>query len=74
MTKKTINTPPLGRYGTMHKAFLKKHKPKVYRELLATGRLHYICSEIDEAAATRLANIPDKEMAHEIILHELVYN
>ena len=68
------DTPPLGKYGSLHKAYLKNHKPKLYRELVAAGKLHYICSEIDEAAATRLASVPDREVAHEIILHELVYN
>jgi len=68
------STLPLGKYGAMHKAFLKKHKPKVYRELVSLGKLHYICSGIDDTAATILATIPDREVAHEVILCELVYN
>lgn len=32
-----------------------------------------LCREVDEAAAHRLALIPDREIAHEIILAELVY-
>ena len=65
---------PLGKYGTMHKAYLKNHKRALYNQLLATERLYPLCREIDEAAATRLRTIPDREVAHEIILHELVYN
>jgi len=68
------DAPPLGKYGMMHKAFLKNHKPMLYRELLAKEMLYPLCREIDEAAATRLANIPNPEVAHEVILHELVYN
>ena len=65
---------PLGKYGMMHKAYLKNHKRTLYNQLLASEMLYPLCREIDEAAATRMETIPDKEVAHEIILHELVYN
>ena len=64
---------PLGRYGMMHKAYLKEHRSILYNQLLLTERLYPLCREIDEAAAHRLATIPDREIAHEIILSELVY-
>ena len=67
------NAPPLGRYGTMHKEYLRKEKPALYATLLLTERLYPLCREIDEVAANRLAVIPDREAAHEIILTELVY-
>jgi len=67
------DAPPLGRYGLMHKAYLKEHKPILYNQLLLSERLYPLCREVDEAAATRLATIPDCEAAHEIILSELVY-
>ncbi|MCL1883480.1 MAG: TnpV protein [Defluviitaleaceae bacterium] len=64
---------PLGRYGMMHKSYLKEHKPVLYGQLLLSERLYPLCREVDDAAATRLRTIPDKEVAHEIILSELVY-
>ena len=67
------DAPPLGKYGMMHKAYLKEHKPALYGLLLSSERLYPLCREVDEAAATRLATIPDKEVAHEVILSELVY-
>ena len=67
------DAPPLGRYGMMHKAYLKEHKPILYSQLLLLERLCPLCREVDEAAETRLAAIPDREVAHEIILSELVY-
>ena len=67
------DAPPLGRYGMMHKAYLKEHKPVLYGQLLVSESLYPLCREIDEAATTRLKEIPDKEVAHEIILSELVY-
>jgi hypothetical protein len=68
------DAPPLGRYGMMHKAYLKEHKPVLYSQLLLSERLYPLCREIDTAAATRLKMIPDKEAGHEVILHELVYD
>ena len=67
------DAPPLGRYGMLHKAYLKEHKSILYSQLLLSERLYPLCREVDEAAATRLATIPDREVAHEIILSELVY-
>jgi hypothetical protein len=64
---------PLGHYGMMHKAYLREHRPILYSKLLLTERLYPLCREIDQAATTRLETIPDREIAHEIILSELVY-
>jgi hypothetical protein len=62
------DAPPLGKYGMIYKTYLKEHKPALYGQLLVSERLYPLCREIDEAAATRLATIPDREAAHEIIL------
>ena len=66
-------SPPLGRYGMMHKAYLKEHRPILYSQLLLSERLFPLCRAIDEAAATRMETISDKKIAHKIILVELVY-
>jgi hypothetical protein len=68
------DAPPLGKYGMMHKSYLKEHKPILYSQLLLSERLYSLCREIDEAATNRIRMIPDREAAHEIILSELVYN
>lgn len=68
-----LQAPPLGRYGRMHKEYLREHRPALYVALLLTERLYPLCREVDEAAVNRLAAIPDRETAHEIILSELVY-
>jgi hypothetical protein len=68
------DAPPLGRYGMMHKAFLKEHKPALYSQLLLSERLYPLCRAVDEAAAERFAAIGDPEIAREVVLAELVYN
>ena len=67
------DAPPLGRYGMMHKSYLKNHKPILYSILLSSERLYPLCREVDEAAKARLIGISNKNVAHEIILSELVY-
>ncbi len=68
------DAPPLGRYGLMHKAYLKEHRPILYSRLLLTERLYPLCRAVDEAAAERLEAIGDPEIAREVILAELVYD
>jgi hypothetical protein len=68
------NAPPLGKYGLMHKIYLKEHKPVLYNQLLLSERLYPLCRAVDEAAAERLAAIGDPEIAREVILAELVYD
>ena len=67
------DAPPLGRYGMMHKEYLRREKAALYAKLLLSERLYPLCREVDEAAAHRLATIENRETAHEIILSELVY-
>jgi len=64
---------PLGRYGTMLKEYLREHRPILYSSLLLSERLYPLCREVDEAAAHRLNTIGNTELAHEVILSELVY-
>ncbi|MDR0813013.1 MAG: TnpV protein [Oscillospiraceae bacterium] len=67
------DAPPLGKYGRMHKEYLREEKSALYSLLLLSERLYPLCREIDIAAQTRLDAIGDREIAHEIILAELVY-
>ena len=63
------DAPPLGRYGRMHKAFLKEHRPILYNQLLVTERLYPLLREVDETANERR----ERGVSEEIILSELVY-
>jgi len=67
------DAPPLGKYGMMHKEYLRNEKPMLYSSLLLSERLFPLCREVDLAAKHRLATISDREIAHEIILDDLVY-
>ena len=67
------DAPPLGKYGMMHKEYLRRERPVLYSALLLSERLYPLCREIDSAARHRLATIPDRAVAHEIVLAELVH-
>ena len=68
------DAPPIGRYARMHRAYLREHRPILYSQLVLTERLFPLLREVDEAARTRLDTIANPDIAHEIILAELVYN
>jgi len=65
--------PPLGRYGMLHKEYLREHRPILFSKLTMSEKLFPVCRSIDESARARLETIADREQAHEIILHELIY-
>lgn len=67
------DAPPLGLYGTLHKKYLEKHRPILQSWLVLSEQLYPLCRAVDEAAAHRMETIGDREIAHEVILSELVY-
>ena len=70
-----LGAAPLGKYGMMHKEYLRREKPALYSRLLLTGRLYPLCREIDETSRERLKNAGKYHReAEEMILTELVYN
>ena len=45
---------PLGKYGRMRKAYLKKRRPLIYNQMLLSGSLFLHLQEVDETAHQRL--------------------
>ncbi|GHV41940.1 hypothetical protein FACS189490_09850 [Clostridia bacterium] len=50
-------TPPLGRYGRMRKAFLKEHRKITYSRMLLSEELFPHLREVDELATARLEQV-----------------
>jgi hypothetical protein len=69
------NAPPLGRFGRMHRAYLKEHKPTLYNQLVMTERLFPILRQIDEDASQRLsfATETTRDQILQGIMTDLVY-
>ena len=45
---------PIGKWGRMHLAYLKKHKPGLYSHLILSGRLYRQLTELNDQAQARL--------------------
>ena len=50
---KLPRTRPIGRWGMMHKAYLKLRKPAYYQSLLLSGKLDTVLANVEEQVAER---------------------
>lgn len=62
---------PIGRWGRIHRAFLKEHRPGRYNKLLLSGTLWTYLADLNDQAADRLACIISQMQAAEGITEEL---
>ena len=50
---KLPRTRPIGRWGMLHKAYLKLRKPAYYQSLLLSGKLDTVLENVEEQAVER---------------------
>ena len=62
---------PIGRWGRLHREYLKTYRPLLYNELLLSGRLQTILADLDEQAAERCRLIIQQMAQAEDITEEL---
>ena len=62
---------PIGRWGRLHREYLKTYRPLLYNELLLSGRLQTILADLDEQAAERCRLIIQQMAKAEGITEEL---
>ena len=62
---------PIGRWGRLHKAYLKNHRPILYQSLLLSGKLYTALTDLDEQAAERCSLIIRQMAEAEGITEEL---
>ena len=65
---------PIGRWGRLHKEYLKNYRPLLYNELLLSGKLYTILADLDEQAAERCRLIIQQMAQAEGITEELKAN
>ena len=58
---KLPRTRPIGRWGMLHKAYLKLRKPAYYQSLLLSGKLDTVLANVEEQAAER----------HEVLIEQM---
>ena len=62
---------PIGRWGSLHRAYLKEHRPAVYTSLCLTGRLHTYLADLNEQAQGRFQFIMRQMMKAEGVTEDL---
>ena len=62
---------PIGRWGRLHREYLKTYRPLLYNELLLSGRLHTILADMDEQATERCCLIIQQMAQAEGITEEI---
>ena len=65
---------PIGRWGRLHKAYLKNYRPVLYQSLLLSGKLYTVLADLNEQAAERCGLIIRQMAEAEGITEELKAN
>ena len=64
-------TRPIGRWGRMHRDYLKEHRPVVFNQLMLSGNLWTYLADINEQAQQRMELLVKQMMASEGVTEEL---
>ena len=64
-------TRPIGRWGRMHRDYLKEHRPVVFNQLVLSGNLWTYLADINEQAQQRMEVLVKQMMASESVTEEL---
>ena len=64
-------TRPIGRWGRMHRDYLKEHRPVVFNQLVLSGSLWTYLADIYEQAQHRMEVLVMQMMAREGVSEEL---
>ena len=65
---------PIGRWGRLHKAYLKNYRPILYQSLLLSGKLYTALADLNEQATERYSLIIRQMAETEGITEELKAN
>ena len=62
---------PIGKWGRMHRDYLKEHRPILFNDLILGGRLWTYLADLNEQAKERLSLIIEQMKASEGVTEEL---
>ena len=62
---------PIGKYGRMHREYLKEHNPRMFNDLVLEGQLWTYLADLNEQAQERLSLIVEQMKAAEGVTEEL---
>lgn len=64
-------TRPMGKWGRMHREYLKEHRPILFSDLILSGKLWTHLADLNQQAQERMETIIDQLKAAEGITEEL---
>ena len=62
---------PIGKWGRMHRDYIKEHRPILFNDLVLSGQLWTYLADMNEQAQNRLEAIIDQMKASEGVTEEL---
>ena len=62
---------PIGKWGRMHRDYLKEHRPILYNDLILSGQLWTYLADLNEQAQERLSLIVEQMKVSEGVTEEL---
>lgn len=62
---------PIGKWGRMHREYLKEHRPILFNDLILNGQLWTYLADLNEQAQERLSLIVEQMKASEGVTEEL---
>ena len=62
---------PIGKWGRMHREYLKEHRPILYNDLILSGQLWTYLADLNEQTQERLSLIVEQMKASEDVTEEL---
>jgi len=62
---------PIGKWGRMHREYLKEHRPILFNDLILSGQLWTYLSDLNDQAQLRLSLIIEQMKASEGVTEEL---
>lgn len=62
---------PIGKWGRMHREYLKEHRPILFNDLVLSGGLWTYLADLNEQAQERLSRIIDQMKVSEGVTEEL---
>ena len=71
LTLSSEENRPIGKWGRMHRDYLKEHRPILFNDLILCGQLWTYLADLNEQAQERLSLIIEQMKASEGVTEEL---
>jgi len=74
LTLSAVEQRPIGKWGRLHRDYIKEHRPILFNDLVLSGQLWTYLADLNEQAQERLSLIVEQMKASEGVTEELKAN